>query len=112
VAKRDLGFGANGKSPALNPSSGVTVEDDAMSELNSERMGLLERSVSMDRAWKKSELDIPEPAPNDFALDRFRERIEPMNFPLDGVSGRSGSVTIVVADVYVSADDTLGREGV
>jgi hypothetical protein len=111
VARRDLILGANDKRAVLTPSSGVTVEDDAMSEV-SEQVRPLESSVSIDRAWKRSELEIPEPAPNDFALDRFRERIESKNFPLHGVSGRSKSVATVVADVCVSADDTLGREGV
>lgn len=94
-------------------TSSSPVEDEVISEFDSERVRLLDKSVSIVRSWDDTKLEdaIPEPVLNAFPLERFRERIESMNLTLGGVRGRSQS-EMVVAEVYVSPDDRLGREGV
>ena len=105
VVKRDI------KRIVLTSSS--PVEDEVISEFDSERVRLLDRSVPIVRSSNDTKLEdaIPDPVLNSFPLERFRERIESINLTLGGVRGRSQSEA-VVAEVYVSPDDRLGREGV
>jgi len=68
MAKLDFSFRASGKRTVLTSSSTAAVEPNAMSELNSERVRLLERSISIDRSWNNAEL---EDANSELALDTF-----------------------------------------
>jgi hypothetical protein len=69
----------------------------------------------ISRFCDQTELEdsIPDPDLKTLPCDRLRERMESMKFIFGGVMGSSQSVVVAVMVLaYVSAEDTLGREGV
>lgn len=113
MPNRDFGFGENGMRIVLVALDLCASADD---DADADAVGSpkFEDEVKLPVGCDHSDGEEADPAPDlnkRFPDVRPRERIESTKDSLCDVAGVSASVVVVVADeVYVSAEDMLGRE--